>query len=741
MDDWLIAQLRRVRPAVGWPLFAMALAAALCPGMAAAGSDLALPAGLFAWAGTLGLLLGMGAGRGGPRRGWRRAAHGLLWGLLALGGGGLLLGAVGRALPPVGLLWQDAAACAAWLPQVLHRGEPAPPPPLLRTWLFLGESLPRFAGTLAAAPNAGERGARLLAAAGGVLSTWIGGIALGWGLARRRPLLGWGLPLLVALGVAVIPGAGAGAPLVIGMALLLVLAAVTGFGLRARTWDQASVDYSDELGRDVSIWSTAGILALLLLAALIPTSLRNPLTEWLWRDVELPSGIAALERSGPRATTANPAQVGLSTLPAVPLGVSLEGTPPDKIVLRVRVNAPLPPGPAPRYWRARVLNLYDGRAWTTNARVGPYAGLPPSQAPDGLIVQDIEDLRDDPQVLIGVPDILGTNVSAQAERLPDGSIAALTASLPSEYRVVSRPQELAPVPPPNVPPPDLRDSQQLPPGMTPRMGELARAVAGRRPPLEQALAIETYLRDLPYSYQVQPVPRDGEAVDQFLFEMRQGYCTYYATAMAMMARAVGIPARISVGYATGAYDPRQQVYTVREADAHAWPELLIDGRWLPFEPTPIRPLPTRAGQLVEGPLASVAPPEREAAPPGPTPALAWGVLAAAIALLALGALWLWRRTTRSPVEAAQRRLEQAGQRAGVAWSAGTTLHEFGALLEPHVDGAARALQEAIALVERERYSGQPLDADGVRRLRQAADEVWRVARRRGKGQHLQEAEG
>jgi hypothetical protein len=167
----------------------MALTAALCPGMAAAGSDLALPAGLFAWAGTLGLLLGMGTGRGGPRRGWRRAAHGLLWGLLALGGGGLLLAAVGRALPPVGLLWQEAAAYAAWLPHVLHRGEPAPPP-ILRTWLFLGESLPRFARTLAAAPNAGERGARLLVAAGGVLLTWIGAIALGWGLARRRPLPG-----------------------------------------------------------------------------------------------------------------------------------------------------------------------------------------------------------------------------------------------------------------------------------------------------------------------------------------------------------------------------------------------------------------------------------------------------------------------------------------------------------------------------------------------------------------------
>jgi transglutaminase-like putative cysteine protease len=268
--------------------------------------------------------------------------------------------------------------------------------------------------------------------------------------------------------------------------------------------------------------------------------------------------------------------------------------------------------------------------------------------------------------------------------------------------------------------------------MTPRVGELARAVAGRRPPREQAQANEANLRSLPYSYQVQPVPYDGEAVDQFLFEMCQGYCTYYATAMAVMARAVGIPARISVGYATGTYDPQQHVYSVREADAHAWPGLLIDGRWLPFEPTPIRPLPARARQLADASPVSAAPQAREVAPPGPAPALVWGVLASAIALLALGALWLWKHTTRSPVEAAQRRLEQAVQRAGVAWSAGTTLHEFGALLEPHVEGAAQALQEAIALVEGDRYSGQPLDSEAVRRLQQAADEVWRVARGRGK---------
>jgi transglutaminase-like putative cysteine protease len=120
-----------------------------------------------------------------------------------------------------------------------------------------------------------------------------------------------------------------------------------------------------------------------------------------------------------------------------------------------------------------------------------------------------------------------------------------------------------------------------------RVRDLAVVIAGDRQGDEaRAQALERYLRNLPYAYEVEPLADGVDGVDHFLFSMRSGYCTYYASAMAVMARALGIPSRLAVGYASGEYDERAGSYLVREADAHAWPELFIAGRWVAFEPTP-----------------------------------------------------------------------------------------------------------------------------------------------------------
>jgi hypothetical protein len=265
--------------------------------------------------------------------------------------------------------------------------------------------------------------------------------------------------------------------------------------------------------------------------------------------------------------------------------------------------------------------------------------------------------------------------------------------------------------------------------MPARVAELAQAVAGREPsPMARAIALEAYLRELPYSYVVRPLPRGGDAVDQFLFEMREGYCTYYASAMAMMARSLGIPARVAVGYATGAYDQASGVYVVREGEAHAWPELLIGGRWLPFEPTPVRPLPARAA---DAPPAEPAPVAENPAPqrarwPGTV------VAGAALAALALAvAAWLGLRARPgSPLARAQLQIERLGARAGVPWPVGATLHEYAGLLEARAGGESRALRELVLLIEGARYGRRPLDAPGAARLRAAQTELRRWFRQR-----------
>ena len=337
--------------------------------------------------------------------------------------------------------------------------------PLGRVWEFLAVSLPRFWHNLQIAPSDSQRGAQLLVAAGGAVATWAGALLLGWGLARRHSVFGWGTPMLAALMFTAILNGGSGSMLLFGLALLLVLAIVAGFGRRELRWDRTGTDYSDELGNDVLAWGAIIAAGLIGLALLLPTSLSNPLADLLWRDVELPSGIAELEKNIPRPKPQPPkVDVGLSTLPELELGQSLEQPPPSAVALRVRLDAPFAPAPWPRYWRARVFNIYNGRGWVTNARIGSFdATAPVAGVLPGGVLQDIEDLRRNRTILIGLPDAFNISVPVESERLPDGSLAAVTsATSPQRYRVLSRPQELAPPPRLDGPPPDMSTYLALP---------------------------------------------------------------------------------------------------------------------------------------------------------------------------------------------------------------------------------------------------------------------------------------
>ncbi|HEX5692024.1 MAG TPA: transglutaminase domain-containing protein, partial [Roseiflexaceae bacterium] len=419
------------------------------------------------------------------------------------------------------------------------------------------------------------------------------------------------------------------------------------------------------------------------------------------------------------------------------LGFSLEDEPPEAIALRVSVGpagnpTQLPSEPWPQYWRARVFNIYNGRSWTQKARITPLDPIDPQAAVfPGAILQHVEDLHAERQLLFALPDAVAISIPVNVERLPNGDQAALTEpeendATPNDYWVLSRPQELA-APPPEQEPPDMSMYLALPQSLPPQIGETARAqTSGMTSQYEQALALEQFLRELPYSYQVQPLPGGGDAVYQFLFEMRQGYCTYYASAMAVMARSLGIPARVATGFATGAFDKASGAYIIREADAHAWPELYIGNRWLAFEPTPVRPLPGRA---------STEEPQVIASAPQPEPANLRGPLIWLAALVCLGLLssagwWLARRPRKAPlVIQVQEDLERHGARAGVPWPSGATLHEYGALLESRLDGANGALRELIELVEQVRYGRRELREPDERRLRASRAAVLERLRR------------
>jgi transglutaminase-like putative cysteine protease len=130
---------------------------------------------------------------------------------------------------------------------------------------------------------------------------------------------------------------------------------------------------------------------------------------------------------------------------------------------------------------------------------------------------------------------------------------------------------------------------QLPEDFPPRITELAGQITQElETPYDKATAITRYLRrEIEY---VNPLPESPPAgvdpIEWILFDLKQGFCNYYASAEVLMLRSVGVPARMAVGFAEGAFDEEANVYIVRSLNAHAWPEVYFPGiGWTEFEPT------------------------------------------------------------------------------------------------------------------------------------------------------------
>jgi len=274
------------------------------------------------------------------------------------------------------------------------------------------------------------------------------------------------------------------------------------------------------------------------------------------------------------------------------------------------------------YWQAEVFDMYSGQGWTnTDDEVASIPGGQPLGEPHYALAKEvtatIRPLETGQDVLFGAPhpERVSRPVNAEVDKLPAGagsqSVSMLRSATPlrrdEAYQVVSRISSAAD---------DLlrKDGAaypewiagrylQLPPDFPPQVSTLARQIAAPYDnPFDKASAIENFLRQYPYSQQIAPPPAGVDGVEYFLFDVKEGYCDYYASAMTTMLRAVGVPARLVVGYTPGeevgsSEGSRGQAvqYRVLERNAHAWPEAYFPTYgWIQFEPTASEPLLTRS---------------------------------------------------------------------------------------------------------------------------------------------------
>jgi transglutaminase-like putative cysteine protease len=158
------------------------------------------------------------------------------------------------------------------------------------------------------------------------------------------------------------------------------------------------------------------------------------------------------------------------------------------------------------------------------------------------------------------------------------------------------PNNDVPVPPTYFNPAVLATYAQPPANLDPAIKQLALQITAHASTMyDKVTALETYLREnYTYDANITAPPPGEEATAWFLFHSKRGFCNYFASAMALMARELGIPARIAVGYTNGKFDAKTGEWVISGTDAHAWTQVYFAGYgWINFEPSATFSLFTR----------------------------------------------------------------------------------------------------------------------------------------------------
>ena len=278
------------------------------------------------------------------------------------------------------------------------------------------------------------------------------------------------------------------------------------------------------------------------------------------------------------------------------LDLSYRGRLSDTIMMYVQ-------SPAWSYWRGYAFDHYDGRSWSeSNPNLIPYSAgrsgrfaIDRNPKREQTFVQTFYIAHDMPNVLwAGGHPISVFFPSRELALDVTGGIkvgSALQAGTVYSIESTNRNFEAS----------ELRQASgtiplsirapylQLPESTTARTRELAQTITeGKTTTYDKVIAVRDYVMNtFPYDYFPPPQQPNTDAVDQFLFVDKRGVCEHFTSAMVVLLRAAGIPARFVVGYGSGTYNAITGYYEVHANDAHAWVEVYFpDLGWVPFDPTP-----------------------------------------------------------------------------------------------------------------------------------------------------------
>ncbi len=426
----------------------------------------------------------------------------------------------------------------------------------------------------------------------------------------------------------------------------------------------------------------------------------------------------------------------------------------DRLLFRVT-------GGPPTYWRARTYTTYTGGGWdTVETEAADFDALPEagagsltavthefrvSSATDTLFSGGLPSEFGEPADALVSPeepsDVLQALFSDGREYFPTRvnlryrSTGLESTAVPAQLRLAGD----------DYPEWVRRTYLQLPATLPQRVRDLAEELTeGAESDYERAVAIRNYVIRYPYKLDIEAPPSGADGVDYFLFELREGYCDYYASAMATLLRAAGTPSRYVLGYASGRYNSSRDSYDVLEFHYHSWVEAYFPGYgWIPFEATPPDAIefgggsgaPLILGEDVDiGEFGEIPEDEDEEIfffPEGGEQSGGWLPLLGSslfVALVAGGGVYVWRwwwvlgRLSRA--EELFAKMSRLGSMLGMQPRAEQTAAEYAALLAselPEREGEIASIARAYQL---RRYREGPVPLSLVRE----AEESWRRLR-------------